>query len=543
MFHDVHINKIMGEWKMKRILQVGLAILFTLGMLYGNLNTAAAASVAPEPVLVQKEEKFDTFGKGSNGNEENPGEWYRGATPDNLRPDAPILLFVPGLNNIAQIFWEDNNMYQTAHDAGYQTAFLQLYDAGGESADMWDNGSLLASKIREISNYYNGKDITIIAYSKGGVDTQTALTYYDASQYVDNVITLSSPHHGSQLADLAYSSGAGWLADLIGAQGEGTAAMQTAYMSNFRSETDAHANAYLNDYFTLGGTSWGTMFSANWFGGMYLSSYGPNDGVVTAASSNLPGGDELAIGDWNHTSVRTGETFPVFMDYLSGDQLFSAKSKLSNSDQKNNNTPETNRWVEGGPLGESRTVSLQIEENVEEMTIQLLTADELSNLKITDPLGETVEPEIKEMQFEEGVFKGAIGYAITIAAPAAGEWKVNLRPAAGENAYLLVADFKTEEFIYVNQAQELGLVQANKLELEIDPAKVETDQLTVAYEISETANPDNKKTWKKQGKSSLTQTLHFDKKQTVYTITIHIEGKTKKGNTFKRTIIDSIYAN
>ncbi|MBN6205386.1 hypothetical protein JYK21_02890, partial [Ralstonia pickettii] len=262
---------------MKRILQVGLAILFTVGMLYGNWNTAAAASVPSEPVLVQQGERLITYGKGSNGNEENPGEWYRGATPDNLRPDAPVLLFVPGLNNIAQIFWEDNNMYQTAHDAGYQTAFLQLYDAGGESADMWNNGSLLASKISEISNYYNGKDITIIAYSKGGVDTQTALTYYGASQYVDNVITLSSPHHGSQLADLAYSSGAGWLADLIGAQGEGTAAMQTAYMANFRSETDAHANAYLNDYFTIGGTSWGAMFTANWFGGMYLSGYGPND--------------------------------------------------------------------------------------------------------------------------------------------------------------------------------------------------------------------------------------------------------------------------
>ncbi len=524
---------------MKRILQVGLAILFMLGMFYGNGNTVAADTVLPDPVLVQQEEKSGLSGKGSNGNEETPGEWYRGATPEDLQSDAPVLLFVPGLNNVAQIFWENNNMYQTAHDAGYQTAFLQLYDAGGESRDMWDNGSLLASKIKEISDYYNGKNITIIAYSKGGVDTQTALTYYDAAQYVDNVITLSSPHHGSQLADLAYSSGAGWLADLIGVQGEGTAALQTAYMSNFRGETDAHVNAYLNDYFTIGGTDWGSMFSATWFGGVYLSSYGPNDGVVTAASSNLPAGHELEIGDWNHTSVRTGETFPVFMDYLSGDQFVSAKKKLNENEEKNNQILETNRWVEGGPLEEDKTVTLEVEENVEEITLQLLTANQLSNLKITDPSGDKVSPEIKEMQFGEGVFKGAIGHSITIAAPAAGEWKMNLKPAAEENAYLLTADFQTEAFIYVRPAQE----QANKLELEADPARVEADQLTVIYEITETANPDNKETWKKQGKHSLTQNLNFDKKQTVYTVTINIEGMTKKGNAFKRTIIDSIYAN
>lgn len=527
---------------MKRILQVGLATLF-IGILYGNSTIAAADSVPPKPVLVKQNDKLDITGKGSNGNEETPGEWYRGATPGNLQPEAPILLFVPGLNNVAQIFWEENNMYQTAHDAGYQTAFLQLYDAGGESADMWENGSLLASKIREISNYYNGKDITIVAYSKGGVDTQTALTYYDASQYVGNVITLSSPHHGSQLADLAYSSGAGWLADLIGVQGEGTAAMQTAYMSNFRSEIDAHANAYMNDYFTIGGTDWGAMFSANWFGGLYLSSYGINDGVVTAASSNLPGGYELAIGDWNHTTVRTGETFPVFADYLSGNQLNSDTNMLNTDIQKNNAVPVTNRWVEGGQLDKAKTVSLEVEEDVNEITLHLLTADKLGDLKIMDPSGKKINPTIKEMLHEEGVFKGAIGYLVTIPAPAAGQWKVSLDPASKENAYLLVADYKTEEFIYVKQVQKSGLVQTNKLQFEIDPARAATDQLTVEYEVTETANPANKKTWKKQGTSSLTQTLNFDKRNTVYTITINIKGVTKKGNTFKRTIIDSIYVN
>src|SRR5699024_11748007 len=112
-------------------------------------------------------------------------------------------------------------MYETAFDAGYQKAFIQMHDARGETADMWDNGELLAEKIDEISDHFDGKPITIVAYSKGGVDTQTALVHYGAWDKVDNVSTLSSPHHGSQLADLGYSSSAGSLADLLGSQGDG----------------------------------------------------------------------------------------------------------------------------------------------------------------------------------------------------------------------------------------------------------------------------------------------------------------------------------
>lgn len=96
-------------------------------------------------------------------------------------------------------------MLQQARDAGYQTAAINLYDANGTSQDMWDNGKLLADKIKVISNHF-GKKLIVIAHSKGGVDTQTTLVYNRAAPYVQRVITLSSPHYGSQLADLAYSS-------------------------------------------------------------------------------------------------------------------------------------------------------------------------------------------------------------------------------------------------------------------------------------------------------------------------------------------------
>lgn len=493
---------------------------------------AISEPVPPSPFKTRL--PLHPMGKVGNGNEETPGEWYIGETPDNLVPDSPVLLFVPGLNNTAQIFWEDNDMYQTAYNAGYQTAFIQLYDAGGESANMWDNGRLLADKIQEIANHFR-KDVTIIAFSKGGVDAQTALTYYGASTYVDNVITLSSPHHGSQLADLAYSAGAGWLAELIGAQGEGTYSLQTANMENFRTETDAHPNAYLNDYFTLGGTNWGTMFTPNWFGGIYLSGFGDNDGVVTTTSSNLPGGQELQIGDWSHTTIRTGVTLPHFIDYVAGDHPFDSTQHHDRNTPINRSLP--NHWINGGKLNNKKIVSINIEEHVEKLYLHILTAEQLSYIEITDSVGKPLEKKVEEISVNGGIFQGAVSYRLIIESPQPGKWQLEMSsPSNKENAYLLVANFNSEHYI----DQSIQLDKHNYV-LQLDNRKLQEDRIIATYYLSEAGKPETEKKWTVKGKPNLSQKLPFKKTNTVYNLTIDIEGVTKKGNPFNRTIIDSIF--
>lgn len=498
-------------------------------------------NVADRPVLAEEFSGFSAMGKAGNGNEETPGAWYIGQTPENLQPDTPVLLFVPGLNSVAQVFWEDNDMYQTAYQAGYQTAFVQLHDAGGENADMRNNGSLLASKIQEISNHFGGKDITIVAHSKGGVDSQTALTYYGASEYVDNVITLSSPHHGSQLADLAYSSGAGWLADLIGMQGEGTASMQMAYMENFRSMTDSNPDAYRNNYFTLGGTDWGSMFSSNWFGGVYLSGYGPNDGVVTAASSNLPGGIELAIGEWDHSTVRTGMTFSVFESFLAGEHLVDSDDFSIADHQSEAIPPVSNHWVHGGPLGNKEALMVDVEENVENLTLNLLTAEPISKFKITNSSGKKKQANVQQTRLKEGIFKGAYSYTMTIDKPESGKWQLEMRSSKNDNAYLLVANFKTDTYLQTNVAQNF-ITQDDLYHINMDGDLFDEDTLTATYHVTETGNPQHEKQWTVKGNSNLSQKLNLKKPDTVYNVTVDIAGITNEGNPFKRTIVDSVYA-
>ncbi|MFA1822097.1 esterase/lipase family protein [Virgibacillus oceani] len=524
----------------KRLLLIGFLAIFTFGIGF-SVEAADSKANAPKPALTKESDEMSTTGKVGNGNEETPGEWYLGDVPGSPVPNAPVILFVPGLNNVAQVFWEDNDMYETALNAGYQTAFIQLHDAGGASADMWDNGELLAEKIEEISSHFDRRPITVVAYSKGGVDTQTALTYYGAWEYVDNVITLSSPHHGAQLADLAYSSWAGWIADLIGAQGDGTYSLQMANMENFRTQVDNEPIAYHNNYYTLAGTDWGSIFSSTWLGGMYLSQFGSNDGVVTTNSSRLSGGEEITIGDWNHTSIRTGATFPVFEDYLMGQQQ-ELDTSFSSSDYVEKNTPATNQWVHGGPLmeGDANELSLAVEDGVKNVSLHLMSANKVSNITLVDPAGNEIAPKVHSNVNKDGVFAGAISHYLIIDEPAPGEWSIKL-DTKYDDAYLLVADFTADSIIIRNEMSDSAAMLQSNYYFEVDQKQVQGDTVKATYRVTESSNPENSTIYTTSG-LHLSEILEFDRPNEVYNITIDVEGRTKTGEVFKRTIIDSVYA-
>ncbi|TCT26503.1 PGAP1-like protein [Melghiribacillus thermohalophilus] len=541
-----------------------LAFLWAVGFLVIHFSedaSAAKAGVKP-PEAVNGD--VSIAGKVGNDNDETPGEWYIGEQPTNPKENAPVLLFVQGLNSTAQVWWEDNDMYQTAVNAGYQTAFLQLYDAGGASADMWDNGQLLAEKIVEIYNYFDQTPLTIVAHSKGGVDTQTALAYYDAWPYVNRVITLSSPHHGSELADLAYSSWAGWLADLLGGQGEGTYSLQTAYMQDFRATIDAMPEAYYNDYYTMAGTDWGSMFSSLWMGGVYLSQYGDNDGAVTVASSRLPGGEEIAVGDWNHTMIRTGETFPVFEPYLgvnhlaqarisevkssnSVDVLTSKKPVFTPGSEKEvmETNPDTDLWIHGGELDSGENgIQVAVEDEVKELRVNLLTSKKPRNIYWVDPSGKQIAAEVETGADHTGIFHEAAYQGVQLKNPQPGEWTLRV-DAEGKDAYLLVAEYVTDLGIDLNmkrtvQQAEQGLKQKQlETRININDRKIDQQSLTFTYKINKESSPSVVKSLPQQAKSGLNHLITLEEAEHIYNVTVEIEGKTKDGYLFKRTIVKS----
>ena len=461
-------------------------------------------------LMVPVAAKAGDFGGGSSG---TPGTWYVGSNPSWLDPAKTPIVFIHGYNSSASVWWDGNDMYETALANGYQTAFIDLYP----ERDMWENGAMLAGKLKQIYEYFGNKKLVVVGHSKGGVDTQTALVHYGAHQYVSNVITLSSPHRGTQLSDLAHSSSAWWLAALLGNNNDATRSLQTGNMSYFRSITDSHSNSAKNRYYTLGGYKWGSFGSALYWGGLYLSSYGSNDGVVTIASSRLPGGTIVREGAWNHTTIREGShTFSVFKLYTMSQQpavanAFTAAESMAE--------PNTNQIVKGGKAEKAIKESFVIEDGAEGFQMAFLSERKLTSLKLKGPDGQ----EYKAAQIEQDkgdFFKGAWVHTFDIAKPADGKWKVT-GPAA---SYLLVVGIDSP------------------LDVELKKEKYQSVKASYKTKWIKYDRDGNKKL-KEAGKGSKAgKVLDADLTEPgVYNLTTEVTGVDAKGKPFERTIIESIY--
>jgi triacylglycerol esterase/lipase EstA (alpha/beta hydrolase family) len=449
-----------------------------------------------------------------------PGQWYVGTTPSYVAPSKHPILFVHGLNSSSNTWWNVNNMYDTAYQNGYETAFIDLYP----TETMWDNGALLAGKVREIYNFF-GEKVVIVAHSKGGIDTQSALVHHGAYPYVARVITLSSPHSGSELADLAYSSWAGWLAGILGSKNDATYSLQTGYMSYFREQTDSHSNIGRVPFYTFAGTKWGSFGSSLYWGGLYLSSYGGNDGAVTVNSSRLPYATHLNTGSWNHSTIKEGSsTFNLFKSLLNEN---SPASKGFNTLSDDSVSDASSVYIRGGAYKGNKQETFMIEKGTEEVTIDWISSLKNSTLTLVDPAGRRSN-NLKTTADDNGVFKGAYHHSVTIHDPNEGEWKINATTSEEEH-YLMNVTFDSP----INDLVNLHVTSDN---IEVDEkngdVKIKTD-ITIDYY--------------KNGKLKAGKVKSKDKNfklpklgEGVYNITIDINGK-KGENPFKRTMVKSLY--
>ena len=114
------------------------------------------------------------------------------------------VIFVHGISDKASSSWEAN--IQAVKDYHLNAAFVQLYSFGSTTT----NGKLLKRMIDQVAAHYGCKTVSIVAHSKGGLDTEKALYYrgpYNNSLpsfgylKVDAVYTFSSPLKGARVAD------------------------------------------------------------------------------------------------------------------------------------------------------------------------------------------------------------------------------------------------------------------------------------------------------------------------------------------------------
>ena len=529
----------------KKIRKFIISLLVLPTILFVFASPISSAIVEPTGKLKPPSESF------------TPGEWFLGSTPPNYNPNRPPIVFVQGKNGSSTSWYGEttyhgiNDMYTKAYEAGYQTVFVQLYDAAGNgSSNQYRNGQLLASMLAQISRHFGGQKVNIIAHSKGGPDTQAALIHYGAHPYVGRVITLGSPHHGSNLADLAYSWWAGWLGSLLGQNDDGTFSLQTGQMAEFRSVTDRHVNSRKNKYYTVAASDTGPAFSALATGGLYLSSYGDNDGLVNVWSTKLPYGNHLFTdSSLDHDNIRLGTAvFSRIEPYLRTASVAGVSNTINDSATDEMIKTAVSQYIHGGALVQNDWVEQSFSVgNSTAGNITILTASESVEVEVISPTG-IVSPSksvTKPILDEATIFQGATTHTFSLSNMEAGEWTVRMKTSAEDDAYLLAAQYNDSDSIILEMP---GMVKEKDAQFTLKMplnANVQSSKTTFTIHLVDgDGNEISKSTFINSiNSNSFSGVLPEVPQSGVYNLTIDIEGKSTTGMDFNKTIVRSVYIN
>ncbi|QIC06162.1 alpha/beta hydrolase [Brevibacillus sp. 7WMA2] len=493
--------------------------------------------------------------------DENPhgafGDWYTGAIPPNASPDKPVILFVQGLHATYKKFYRDGGLYEAAYNSGYRTAFVQLRDADGDGGNMYTNGEKLAKVIKKVADYYNVKQIAIVAHSKGGVDTQAALIHYGAAPYVHTVHQLATPNKGSELADLAYSSWFSWLAEILGKKDDAVYSLQTSYMANFRKQTDNHRDINKTRTYMAAGTGDDGIFTKYWFAHAVLP--GEDDGAVTVDSAfGLPYGIKTFKKNISHTAITDAKH--VWSEVESNIRK-SSKELQPNFAQEldreyqldeEENTPASivsNTIVRGGKIKGKTQDTFLLESGVSQMMVDVMTANEKTKVKLISPSGKEYTPKrLGDSDFDsetdvdgdetQELFASAIHHGFKIDDPEKGKWKL---VASGKNdAYFMFAQVESDqpmEVVSEKKIYEPG--ERGEIRVELPEATIKK-QAIANVSMVETKNrqllaAENYLKIKEKD-DEIQGTFKAPREPGVYNICLEITGVNEFGEEFSRSV-------
>ena len=119
--------------------------------------------------------------------------------------DEPVLLVHGFLDTGGTPWWDILTSY--LQDIGYSKDEIYVISLGDIPLTTYDSPKVYADKVearlKRISDYHES-EVDIIAHSMGGLDSRWAIEKQGAAQYVDDLITLGTPHQGTYVAYLAY---------------------------------------------------------------------------------------------------------------------------------------------------------------------------------------------------------------------------------------------------------------------------------------------------------------------------------------------------
>jgi pimeloyl-ACP methyl ester carboxylesterase len=526
-----------------------LTLILVLQPLAAQAKTEKAAA-APMPTVagnVLGTDGGDVSIQGSVGSQPggSPGTWYIGATPPNVDYSKPVLLFVHGKGGWAGVWWGDtvyhgvNDMYNYAYNNGYRTAFVDLYP----NKDMWVNGQMLSSLLNTITAYFGVAKVDIIAHSKGGVDSDAALYYYGGNAKVRRVITLGTPHWGTPIADMAYSTWTGWIASLMGEKNDATYVMQTGYMSNFRAGVNELATS---PFYTLSGYKCGPVFTALWTSCAFIG--GEDDGLVSVSSARRPSSTHLKEGYWDHDEIRMGSRtwswFAPVIQTASVPSAIAVGDLLAASDNKTDagfGTPAApgNVILRGGSTAEGNAPAFPLESGVRSATFTFMATSQDFAAKLSGPNGETVTVTMQEQMGAQGLFPDAWVGTATVKSPAAGTWSVDAT-AAQDTGWFGIFELDSDLQATLDLGSEVSAPSARRgLTVGFTGITPRSSQAEAVLSGKDRA-PAGRATF--AAAAGKLQASMVPGKAGVHTVTVTVTGTLEDGSNWERTLTGSFAA-
>ncbi|MPZ19323.1 MAG: hypothetical protein GEV06_15620 [Luteitalea sp.] len=237
--------------------------------------------------------------------------FYGGALP--TATTAPVLVFVHGFGGTARYWWRNNDMYALAYLAAYRTAFISLSPDGTPNHESIEvNAVALRWRLPRILRHYRAQKLYLIGHSKGGVDIQAAMLDPATAALVRAVFTISSPNHGTELADWAFEHPQ--LAQKLNLLTPAVNSLRTSNMEGFRELADPILRKLGIPFFTTTGNRHTTNVVTLVTGGL-LRDLVPgthldasNDGFVTVGRSRLSPefATDLGVIPTHHFDTDTG---------------------------------------------------------------------------------------------------------------------------------------------------------------------------------------------------------------------------------------------
>jgi len=208
------------------------------------------------------------------------------------------------------IFW--GRIPAALRESGVKVFFGNTDTWGGYES----NAEILKTNIEKILRETNSEKVNIIAHSKGGIDSRYLIWKYDFGDKVASLTTISTPHHGAEIADLIYKQdiihsditrkALGLFGDLYGDTNPDlynvNYLLTTEKMKEFNEKVIMDTRVFYQSLYTTIDNSFNdlTMVSGYW----YLKTVsGDNDGLVSEYSARWGNNPQKIANGISHMDI------------------------------------------------------------------------------------------------------------------------------------------------------------------------------------------------------------------------------------------------